>query len=126
MTHFTTIERSFDDFIFLRQELLNEIPELFLPTLGSLYHPNNVDLGPSPRILLESALTKITQFMDYLQRHPILRKHEQVQSFVRTQELNVSLYTCTYMYIYIYRNLNISIYISFLFVIFKFLENGYS
>ncbi|CAO3644215.1 unnamed protein product [Cunninghamella blakesleeana] len=88
MTHFTTIERSFDDFLFLRQELLNEIPELFLPTLGSLYHPNNIDLGPSPRVLLESALIKITQFMDYLQRHPILRKHDQVQAFVRTQELN--------------------------------------
>ncbi|KAI9303507.1 hypothetical protein BJ944DRAFT_268292 [Cunninghamella echinulata] len=88
LIHFTTIERSLEDFVFLRQELLNEIPELFLPTLATLYHPNNVDLEPPPRVLLESALTKITQFMDYLQRHPLLRKHDQVQSFVRSQELN--------------------------------------
>lgn len=97
----TTVERTWDDFLFLRQEILHELPESFLPILSAddddecagehlLLDPNVLDLGPPPLVLLQKSLRRLDQFMDYLQRHPALRKLDQVRSFVRTPHLNVS------------------------------------
>ncbi|KAI8093539.1 uncharacterized protein BX664DRAFT_109594 [Halteromyces radiatus] len=86
----TTVERTWDDFVFLRQELLHEIPESFLPTLneGMLIDPCVFDLAPPPLTLLQKSVRQLDQFMDTLQRHPTLRQHDQVRGFVRTSYLN--------------------------------------
>lgn len=95
----TTVERTWDDFLFLRQEILHELPESFLPTLGNgggvggddlFMDPCLLDLGPPPLLLLQKCARRLDQFMDHLQRHPMLRNHDQVRAFICTPHLNVS------------------------------------
>ncbi|CEP18524.1 hypothetical protein [Parasitella parasitica] len=78
------VSRKIQDFLFLRNELLYEMPELFLPTFSQLCNPSKIDLHPPPLILLDVTLTRLQSFMDWLQNHPILRHHDLVMSFVRS------------------------------------------
>ncbi|KAI8637158.1 hypothetical protein BD408DRAFT_396143 [Parasitella parasitica] len=78
------VSRKIQDFLFLRKELLYEMPELFLPTFSQLYNPSNIDLHPPPLVLLDVTLTRLQSFMDWLQYHPILRNHDLVMMFVRS------------------------------------------
>ena len=78
-----TVKRRFQDFVFLRNELLYEVPELFLPTFK---HPNplSVDLKPPPLAWINATLDRLQSFMFVLQYHPTLRYHDLVVSFVRS------------------------------------------
>ncbi|ORZ14219.1 hypothetical protein BCR42DRAFT_418302 [Absidia repens] len=93
----TMVERTWDDFLFLRQEILHELPESFLPTLGNgsgdggdllFMDPCLLDLGPPPLLLLQKSARRLDQFMDHLQHHPTLRNHDQVRAFIHTPHLN--------------------------------------
>lgn len=78
------VKRKLDDFIFLRQELLYEMPETFLPTFQNLQDPLFIDLKPPPLAWVEVTMTRLQSFMDWLQYHPVLRYHDLVVSFVRS------------------------------------------
>lgn len=79
-----TVKRSLDDFTFLRQELLYEMPETFLPTFQNLQDPLLIDLKPPPLAWIDLTMTRLQSFMDWLQYHPVLRYHDLVVSFVRS------------------------------------------
>ncbi|KAG2205104.1 hypothetical protein INT47_002198 [Mucor saturninus] len=79
-----TVKRSLDDFTFLRQELLYEMPETFLPTFQNLQDPLLIDLKPPPLAWIDLTMTRLQSFMDWLQYHPVLRYHDLVISFVRS------------------------------------------
>ncbi|KAI8069830.1 uncharacterized protein B0P05DRAFT_589294 [Gilbertella persicaria] len=72
-----TVKRSLQDFLFLRSELLYEMPEVFLPTLE---HTSDPTLPP---FMMENTLGKLQAFMDWILDHPILRYHDLVLSFTR-------------------------------------------
>lgn len=78
------VKRRLQDFIFLRQELLYEMPETFLPTFQNLQDPLLIDLKPPPLAWIDVTMTRLQSFMDWLQYHPVLRYHDLVISFVRS------------------------------------------
>ncbi|KAI8882771.1 ankyrin [Backusella circina FSU 941] len=86
-----TVKRKIQDFLFLRQALLHEIPELFLPTFRHLIDPCSVDLKPPPACLIDEALFQLDYFMRWLQYHPTLQRHDMVLSFVRSSQLQKSV-----------------------------------
>lgn len=78
------VKRKLQDFLFLRAELLYEMPELFLPTFHQMINPVTVDLKPPPLAWIDITLTRLQSFMDWLQYHPVLRYHDLVISFIRS------------------------------------------
>lgn len=78
------VKRTLQDFIVLRNELLYETPELFLPTYKEILNPESIDLHPPPLTLVHTSLKKLQSLMNYLLYHPILRNHDLVVSFVRS------------------------------------------
>ncbi|KAI9311528.1 ankyrin repeat-containing domain protein [Dichotomocladium elegans] len=83
-----TINRTLQDFYQLRQDIVRECPELFLPTLRHLVDPEQVGLQPEPPVCLqEEAVRQLDGFMQWLESHPTLRDHDLVQTFVRSQTL---------------------------------------
>jgi hypothetical protein len=86
-----TVKRKLQDFLFLRQALLHEIPELFLPSFRHLIDPCSVDFKPPPACLVDEALFQLDYFMRWLQHHPTLQRHDMVLSFVRSSQLQKSV-----------------------------------
>lgn len=78
------VKRRFQDFLFLRSELLYEMPELFLPAFQQMKNPLDVDLKPPPLAWVNMTLNRFQSFMNWLQYHPVLRYHDLVISFVRS------------------------------------------
>lgn len=78
------VQRNFQDFILLKNELLYELPEIFLPTFQNLHDPLLIDLKPPPFPWIELTISRLQSFMNWLQYHPILRSHDLVISFVRS------------------------------------------
>ncbi|KAI9267165.1 hypothetical protein EDC94DRAFT_558231 [Helicostylum pulchrum] len=78
------VQRNFQDFILLKNELLYELPEIFLPTFQNLHDPLLIDLKPPPFPWIDLTMSRLQSFMNWLQYHPILRSHELVISFVRS------------------------------------------
>jgi hypothetical protein len=60
------------------------MPELFLPSIQHMSNPVLFDLRPPPLALIDTTLTQLRLFMDWLQNHPVLRCHDLVLSFVRS------------------------------------------
>lgn len=86
-----TVKRKLQDFLFLRQALLHEIPELFLPSFRHLIDPCSIDFKPPPACLVDEALFQLDYFMRWLQHHPTLQRHDMVLSFVRSSQLQKSV-----------------------------------
>ncbi|KAI8990341.1 hypothetical protein BDB01DRAFT_781005 [Pilobolus umbonatus] len=78
-----TVKRRLEDFIFLRKELLYELAEIFLPTFRFMTDPMLIDLKPPPFPLIDTTLSSIKIFMNWLLNHPTLHNHDLVISFVR-------------------------------------------
>ncbi|CAO3620764.1 unnamed protein product [Mucor hiemalis] len=78
------VKRRFQDFLFLRTELLYEMPELFLPAFQQMKNPLDVDMKPPPLAWVNMTLNRFQSFMNWLQYHPVLRYHDLVISFVRS------------------------------------------
>lgn len=78
------VKRRFQDFLFLRSELLYEMPELFLPAFQQMKNPLDVDMKPPPLAWVNMTLNRFQSFMEWLQYHPVLRYHDLVISFVRS------------------------------------------
>lgn len=76
------VKRRLQDFLYLRQGLLYEMPELFLPALNDLVDPS--DLVIPSYLLINSILDRLQCFMNWIQHHPILCCHDLVCSFVRS------------------------------------------
>ncbi|KAG1384059.1 hypothetical protein G6F61_000794 [Rhizopus arrhizus] len=76
------VKRRLQDFLYLRQGLLYEMPELFLPALNDLVDPS--DLVIPSYLLINSMLDRLQCFMSWIQHHPILCCHDLVCSFVRS------------------------------------------
>ncbi|KAI8366463.1 hypothetical protein EDC96DRAFT_508165 [Choanephora cucurbitarum] len=79
-----TVHRTLQDFLFLRSELMYEIPEIFLPSLENLIDPTWIDLKPPPFSVVDAALERLQGFMEWALHHPSLRHHDLVLSFVRS------------------------------------------
>ncbi|ORX54134.1 hypothetical protein DM01DRAFT_1383500 [Hesseltinella vesiculosa] len=86
-----TVHRGWDDFVALRQQLLHEHPELFLPTLTSLLDPLMFHIYPPPMVLVNQSMRQFHRFLDYLQRHPVLRCHDAVLRFVRSSTFDMAV-----------------------------------
>jgi hypothetical protein len=78
------VKRKLQDFLFLRKELLYEMPEIFLPAFERMPDPLLIDLKPPPLAWIDLTLNKLQTFMCWLQYHPVLRYHDLVISFVRS------------------------------------------
>lgn len=72
------VKRTLEDFIILRKKLLDETPELFLPTFKDMLHPEWIDLHPPPLTVIHAALKKLQSFMECLQQHPTINSHDYV------------------------------------------------
>lgn len=77
-------KRKLHDFLFLRKELLYEMPEIFLPTFEHVSDPLLIDFKPPPLPWIDLTLHNLQSFMTWLQYHPVLRYHDLVISFVRS------------------------------------------
>ncbi|KAL0081308.1 hypothetical protein F4703DRAFT_1136975 [Phycomyces blakesleeanus] len=78
-----TVQRQLDDFVFLRQQLLDEWPDTVVPTLDHLIEPL---LLLSPR-LLEDAVQCLDRMLAWLFFHPLLRHTHILHAFVRLPDL---------------------------------------
>ncbi|CAO3685117.1 unnamed protein product [Rhizopus stolonifer] len=74
-----SVKRGLQDFLFLRKELLYEIPELVLPTLNDMTEP-----PINEPLLINALLQRLQYFMAWIESHPILHYHDLVATFVRS------------------------------------------
>ncbi|KAI8375176.1 hypothetical protein BD560DRAFT_81937 [Blakeslea trispora] len=79
-----TVRRNLQDFLFLRSELLYEVPEIVLPSLEDMIDPLWVDLKPPPFSVIDATLGRLQGFMEWALYHPSIRHHDLVLSFVRS------------------------------------------
>ncbi|KAI9033610.1 hypothetical protein CLU79DRAFT_724548 [Phycomyces nitens] len=83
MESMRTVHRQLDDFVFLRQQLLDEWPDAVVPTLDHLIEPL---LLLSPK-LLEDAVQCLDRMLAWLFFHPLLRHIHIFHAFVRLSDL---------------------------------------
>ncbi|EIE81299.1 hypothetical protein RO3G_06004 [Rhizopus delemar RA 99-880] len=79
------VKRRLEEFVEFRNELVNRWPERIFPTLHDLMDPSCVHLDPPSYLLINTILSRLQYFMDWLQHHPVLQHHALVLSFVRQQ-----------------------------------------
>jgi hypothetical protein len=85
----TTVRRSLDDFKFVRQQILFELPETFIPTLSDVLNPEAFDLKPPPLKLLEATTNALNRFLKCLFENHTLKVHELIWEFVMVPDLQV-------------------------------------
>ncbi|KAG2179984.1 hypothetical protein INT43_003771, partial [Umbelopsis isabellina] len=82
-----TVRRSFDDFRFVRQQILFELPETFIPTLTDILNPESFNLHPPPIVFLDRATQALNAFLGCLFENHTLKIHELVWEFVMVPDL---------------------------------------
>lgn len=85
-----TVRRSFDDFRFVRQQILFELPETFIPTLTDILNPELFNLHPPPIVFLDRATQALNAFLSCLFENHTLKIHELVWEFVMVPDLQVT------------------------------------
>ncbi|KAG0265918.1 hypothetical protein DFQ27_000282 [Actinomortierella ambigua] len=82
-----TMERSLDDFKFLRKCLLVEYPDICIPSLEGFYSPFLLSPSRPSKIVMSSTTRRLDMFLNYLSDHPLLRDHELLWEFMLMPEL---------------------------------------
>ncbi|KAG0003572.1 hypothetical protein BGZ79_000538 [Entomortierella chlamydospora] len=82
-----TMPRSLDDFQFLRQNLLVERPDVFIPSLENFFSPFLLPPSRPSKIVLAISSRRLDMFLNYLSNHPVLSNHELVWEFMLMPEL---------------------------------------
>ncbi|KAJ2963101.1 hypothetical protein NQZ79_g1828 [Umbelopsis isabellina] len=81
------VRRTFDDFRFIRQQILFELPETFIPTLTDILNPESFNLHPPPIVFLDRATQALNTFLSCLFENHTLKIHELVWEFVMVPDL---------------------------------------
>ncbi|KAG0200916.1 hypothetical protein BGX28_006163 [Mortierella sp. GBA30] len=82
-----TMPRSLDDFRFLRENLLMEIPDACIPSLENFHSPFLLSPSRPSKAVLAISTRRLDMFLNYLSNHPVLANHELVWEFMLMPEL---------------------------------------
>ncbi|KAG0244655.1 hypothetical protein BGW41_006894 [Actinomortierella wolfii] len=82
-----TMERSLEDFKFLRKCLLVEYPDICIPSLEGFYSPFLLSPSRPSKIVMSGTSRRLDMFLNYLSDHPLLKEHELLWEFMLMPEL---------------------------------------
>ncbi|KAF9427391.1 hypothetical protein BGZ94_004991 [Podila epigama] len=88
-----TMPRSLEDFKFLRETLLLEIPDACIPSLEHFFSPFLLSPSKPSKAVMAMSTRRLDMFLNYLSNHPVLGNHELVWEFMLMPELQREMIT---------------------------------